>query len=65
MALENVLLTLVPVIISGIVAIATSKEVTDLKDQLAVTKTRIARLEQALMDNNIPIPPLDRTWRGR
>jgi len=65
MNVDQILITLVPVVISGIVAIVTSKSVADLKDQLAAARMRIARLEQALMDHSIPVPPLDSAWKGR
>ena len=54
----SVLIVLVPVAISGIVAIVTSKQVVDLKDQLSQANLRIARLEQLLQDNKIPLPLL-------
>lgn len=54
-----VLIAIVPVLVSGIVAVVTSKQVADLKDKLAAANMRIARLEQALADHSIPIPPAD------
>src|SRR5882724_9895682 len=54
----SVLIVLVPVAISRIVAIVTSKQVVDLKDQLSQANLLIARLEQLLQDNKIPLPLL-------
>lgn len=52
----QLLTTLVPVIVSGVVAIVTSKQVADLKEQLAENRARIAVLETILRDHDIPIP---------
>jgi hypothetical protein len=52
----QVLITLVPAVIAAVVAIYTNKDVQDLKAQAAVRSARIARLEQALIDHNIPLP---------
>jgi hypothetical protein len=59
----EIIVTLVPLIISAIVAIVTDKSNRELRDQLSRAMTRIAVLEQLIEDHGIPVPtPLvDRT----
>lgn len=54
--LTQIILALVPIIVTGIVTVVTNKQVQDLKTQQAINMTRIARLEQILIDHDIPIP---------
>lgn len=49
--------TLVPLIISGLVAVYTASTSTKNNTQIAALQLRVAVLEQLLSDNKIPIPP--------
>jgi archaellum component FlaG (FlaF/FlaG flagellin family) len=52
----QIVLAIVPLLISGVVAIVTNKQIQDLKSAASERSARIARLEQALIDHNIPLP---------
>lgn len=52
----QLLMTILPLVISGIVAVVTSKDIQALKDALAISNTRIAVLETLLREHNIPLP---------
>jgi len=57
-ALYTLLGTAISVIVAGVVAVMTSHEVGQLKDQLATANSRIAVLEEVLKMSNVPVPPL-------
>jgi hypothetical protein len=54
----QLLATVIPIIVTGVVAILVNSQVQSLKDQINVLMMRIAKLEQVLTDNKIPLPDL-------
>lgn len=55
-ALYTLLGTAISVIVAGIVAVITAKQVGELKELLAAALQRIAVLEQVLKDHEIDLP---------
>jgi len=54
--LTQIILAIVPLIVTAFVTIATNKQVQELKDQQRLNMVKIARLEQILIDHDLPIP---------
>jgi len=48
--------TIVPIIVSGIVAVVAAVVGADFRKQISDLTVRVAVLEQTLTDNHIPIP---------
>lgn len=56
---------IVPVLISGIIAIVTAVVGADFHRQIFDLKVRVAVLEQLLIDNKIPLPPNPPAGQGQ